>query len=674
MDTAAAPVADQPNWIFHASNVWDFCVSTWRFHVMKTLRERRLMREHTAAGTKLPPAASATSPARRTRARPPAPAAAPILVHDSDSEDEGVEHVLLFASPPGGAAGDWRLLLWHQRVALGQRWRIGRGGGGSGGGSRGRGGRHAHGRGGGRGRHQPGGGPVRLAPRGSGPGAPVAALLLRDPGVRAPPVLDPDDTDGLFLPFLLEKQVLSSAQLHSVALAMKAFERGRAFLIGDGTGVGKGRESMGVIMSHWHRSGTRRALIVSTGSLATDVRRDFDDCRIAEAFPGTKFIDASKALPAAGEVGTRAVIFTTYSQIRSPRKGYKPYLELIKASGDSGAGTLVLDEVHKGTGDRTTVTYGDRAAGAGGRRLAAAVHERHLRVRHRGPAPARAAPRARGREETCAFPSFDELKTALHSHKATGLELLTAQLSHEGLFLARCISYHGTRADHSPAPCPRSTRRSTLRAQIYADLWATGLYDPMYPKGYYVGSKVRFFKTLTLLAKLKDVVARVRSEIAEGRQVVVTVLGTAEAALKRADLDEVEQSGGVLRAPRRGDGHHPVRARQVQPDHEPGGRAGRDRRARGAALEPVRRARPVQARAPRARRGGAPRPVQRAARGTRPQRLAARSCPTTSVPAARRSSAAPARWQGLRRRSTGISLHDAQRRGWPPHARTMIGS
>ena len=196
--------------------------------------------------------------------------------------------------------------------------------------------------------------------------SPLAALAPEHPSplcfsatleYARPQVLDPDDTDGLFSPFLLAEQVLSSAQLHSVALAMKAFERGRAFLVGDGTGVGKGRESMGVIMSHWHRSGSRRALIVSTGSLATDVRRDFDDCRIAEAFPGTTFIDASKALPKPGEVGKRAVIFTTYSQIRSPRKGYEPYAELIKARGGRSAGTLVLDEVHKGTKDRNNATY-----------------------------------------------------------------------------------------------------------------------------------------------------------------------------------------------------------------------------------------------------------------------------------------------------------------------------
>jgi hypothetical protein len=529
-----------PNWVWHDSNVWDFCVSAWRFYVMTTLRERRLLRQH-----------SASNPVGKKRARSAAAAPAPApaqganfidLSDDEDSDDEGVECVLPVRHPLGGGAS---------------------GVGPSGGGDRAAAAAAAA---------------ATAATAAAAAAAdmptvveedeadtslvvdlydsPLAALAPEHPSplcfsatleYARPAALDPDDTDGLFSPFLLEKQVLSSAQLHSVALAMKAFARGRAFLVGDGTGVGKGRESMGVIMSHWHQSGSRRALIVSTGSLATDVRRDFDDCRIAEAFPGTKFIDASKALPKPGEVGKRAVIFTTYSQIRSPRKGYGPYAELIKARGGRPAGTLVLDEVHKGTKDRTNATYKqveqlvEAAADSPLLCMSAtfAADIEGLRL---------LAPRLGlvGEGDHCAFPSFGDLKTALHSHKATGLELLTAQLSHEGLFLARVISYHGTRADHlSCAMTAEHEQLYTACSRIYADLWATGLYDPMYPKGYYVGSKVRFFKTLTLLAKLKDVVDRVRAELAEGRQVVVTVLGTSEAALKRADPDEIEQSGGV---------------------------------------------------------------------------------------------------------------------------------
>ena len=99
---------------------------------------------------------------------------------------------------------------------------------------------------------------------------------------------------------------------------MRAFDRGRAFLIGDGTGQAKGRESMGVIASHCSaaarvaRSSSRRA-----ASRATCCA--FNDCRVAEAFPGTTFFDASGAAQAR-RLSSRAVIFTTYSQIRSPQR------------------------------------------------------------------------------------------------------------------------------------------------------------------------------------------------------------------------------------------------------------------------------------------------------------------------------------------------------------------
>ena len=54
-----------------------------------------------------------------------------------------------------------------------------------------------------------------------------------------PANVEPEEAQGLLPPVVLERQVLSGAQLHSVALAVRAFARQRAFLLGDGTGVGK---------------------------------------------------------------------------------------------------------------------------------------------------------------------------------------------------------------------------------------------------------------------------------------------------------------------------------------------------------------------------------------------------------------------------------------------------
>jgi len=360
--------------------------------------------------------------------------------------------------------------------------------------------------------------------------------------------IDPDTAGPYIAPCLLALTTghkLSSAQLHAVALAMRAFERKQAFVIGDGTGVGKGRESMGIIMSHWHKSGARRALIVSVGSLASDVHRDFKDARVRKCFPGTVFVDASKALPDRKQLPLQAVIFTTYSQIAA--KGHEPYVKLIRARGDRAAGTLVLDEVHKGTGKKTNKIYKlvdcliDACADSPLLCMSATFASAIEGVRMLAPRLGLV-----GKGPAHVFQSFDQLKTAVNKHNETGLELLTAQLSCAGNFLARCISYHGTRAEH--LECAMSEHFTTLYehcAAIYKDLDDMGLYEGKEPRGYFVGSQIRFFKSLTLFAKLPHVVARVRQELAQGRQVVVSVLGTSEAALKRADAEEVEASGGV---------------------------------------------------------------------------------------------------------------------------------
>ncbi len=527
--------APHPNWIFHESNQPDFCVSEYRWKVIAELRKRRLMREH-----------ANTNRARGNRAAATAPAPSPnqgaasssatnvadyvILSDDSDSDDDdGNNNGAAPAPAPAPAQPSTRASTPASTPApkldmpsvveeeeedtseVVDRYD---------------------------------------APLASiGPEHPASLCTSAVLSYCPPAPLDPDDTDGLFAPFLLKEHVLSAAQLHPVALAMRAFDRGRAFLIGDGTGVGKGRESMGVIMSHWYRSRSRRALIVSTGSLASDVLRDFNDCRVAEAFPGTTFFDASRALPKPGELSSRAVIFTTYSQIRSPQKGHAPYAELIQARGSRPAGTLVLDEVHKGAGNNNTATYKEiekliEASPDSPLLCMSATFASHIDgLRMLAPRLGLVSEEA---ADGTAFPSFGELKSALALHGATGLELLTAQLSYENLFLARVISYHGTRTEH--LACAMSEEHEQLYtacASIYADLWNTDLFVTKQPKGYFASSKVRFFKSLTLLAKLKDVVARVRAELAQGRQVVVTTLGTSEAALKRADADEVELSGGV---------------------------------------------------------------------------------------------------------------------------------
>ena len=371
-----------------------------------------------------------------------------------------------------------------------------------------------------------------------------------------PAALTPAEAKDLLSPRLVEaaRPKLSSAQLHSVALAMKAFQNGRAFLLGDGTGVGKGRQSMGVVLSWFYKTGARRALIVSANNLlSADVYRDFKDCRVRKAFPNEKieFVDASEKLPK--ELPECAIIFTTYSQIRA--KGHEAYAAMLAPpkpaqsaqSAESAAGLLVLDEVHRG-GDKKSQTYQQveallTKAHASPLLAMSATFASHIEgLRMLAPRLGLVGDAASG----AVFRSFDALKNQLGKHKETGLEMVTAHLSQQGLFLARAISYHGTESEH--LDCTMSAAHEALYAacaQLFADLRATTLFDGGPAKAYYVGAAVRFFKALTLRCKLPSVVTRIREELAEGRQVVVSVLGTGEASLNRSDIDDVEESGGV---------------------------------------------------------------------------------------------------------------------------------
>ena len=93
-------------------------------------------------------------------------------------------------------------------------------------------------------------------------------------------------------PALFESGKLSSAQFFAISLCGQAHEkihyntRGEiicrgGFLLGDGTGCGKGRQIAAVIADNWNQGRTRAVWISCSRSLKEDARRDFNDLGIA---------------------------------------------------------------------------------------------------------------------------------------------------------------------------------------------------------------------------------------------------------------------------------------------------------------------------------------------------------------------------------------------------------
>ena len=121
---------------------------------------------------------------------------------------------------------------------------------------------------------------------------------------------------------VIKDGLLSDAQLEAVVYAGQAHEQllpngqRRGFFIGDGTGVGKGREISGIILDNW-RQGRKKAVWVSFNKgLLTDAQRDFGgvggDKNLLFFQGKTKPSDALK--PKEG------ILFTSYSTLKEVQR------------------------------------------------------------------------------------------------------------------------------------------------------------------------------------------------------------------------------------------------------------------------------------------------------------------------------------------------------------------
>ena len=146
---------------------------------------------------------------------------------------------------------------------------------------------------------------------------------------------------------VITKGLLSDAQLEAVVYAGQAFnvinEDGmrRGFFIGDGTGLGKGREIAGIITDQMNQGhGKGKAVWVSaTPNLIADAQRDWEgignnpDDIFAQAKTKT-----NDEIP-----NRKGIIFTAYSTIRKTER----LKQLTDYLGKDFDGVIAFDEAHK---------------------------------------------------------------------------------------------------------------------------------------------------------------------------------------------------------------------------------------------------------------------------------------------------------------------------------------
>ncbi|WP_267347119.1 strawberry notch-like NTP hydrolase domain-containing protein [Sphingomonas sp. GM_Shp_2] len=382
---------------------------------------------------------------------------------------------------------------------------------------------------------------------------------------------------------VVEAKLLSDAQLETLIYAGDAFERdtagrfspseeglsvipdpeGRAyrtgFFLGDGTGVGKGRQIASIILDQWLRGRRKHIWISKTETLLEDARRDWtavgglalDIQHLNQWKLGTPI--------GAGE----GILFLTYATLRSNRgdKGTR-LQQILDWVGENHEGMVVFDEAHEMAGvaggeGRFGTKDGSDQGIAGVRLQNLLPRARVLYVSATGASDVNNLAYATRLGLWGTGTAFADRRAFVESLRRGGIaamELIARDLKMQGLYVARALSFAGVEydvlehqltTDQIEVYDAYADAWAIIHANLRAALDATRVTDSFSKDTYNSGAKAaalsifestkqRFFCQLLLGMKLPALIPAIRADIDRDESVVVQLVSTSEAMLNRA--------------------------------------------------------------------------------------------------------------------------------------------
>ena len=340
----------------------------------------------------------------------------------------------------------------------------------------------------------------------------------------------------------------------------------RGWMLGDGTGCGKGRQVAGIILDQWLR-GNRRALWLSASDkLLEDARRDWAALGGAESdvIPLSKF-PTGKAVPR-----TQGILFTTYATLRSAaRQGSLSRLRQIvnwladglhEQNRHTFSGVIVFDEAHAmanaagSKGSRGDVAPSQQ--GRAGLRLQNALPDaRILYVSATGATTLAGLAYAQrlglwATDET-PFEKRTDFVTAMESGGVAAMEVVARDLKALGLYQARALSYDGVEVELLEHALTDEQRRiydayaqafKIIHAHLEQALQSTGISDAertlnrnakSAAMSAFEGAKQRFFGHLLTSMKCPSLIRAIEADRDDGRASVIQLVSTGEALMER---------------------------------------------------------------------------------------------------------------------------------------------
>ncbi|KRW97216.1 strawberry notch-like NTP hydrolase domain-containing protein [Paracoccus sp. MKU1] len=349
----------------------------------------------------------------------------------------------------------------------------------------------------------------------------------------------------------------------------------QGYMIGDGTGVGKGRESAAIILDNWMQGRRKAVWISKSDKLLEDAQRDWSALGM-ERLLVTPLSRFPQGKPITLNEG---ILFLTYATLRSDDRGERVsrVKQIVEWLGTDFDGVVIFDEAHSmqnaagGKGER-----GDVAASQQGRA--------GLRIQHALPKARVVYVSATGATtvhnlsyaqrlglwggEDFPFSTRAEFIEAVEAGGIAAMEVLARDLRALGLYTARSLSFKGVEyelLDHELTPeqvriydsyadafaiIHNNLDAAMQAANITGGDGGSGTLNRQAKsaaRSAFESAKQRFFGHLLTSMKTPTLIRSITADLDAGHSSVIQIVSTGEALMERRLAEIPTEEWGDLK-------------------------------------------------------------------------------------------------------------------------------
>ncbi|MPZ34584.1 MAG: methylase [Rhodospirillales bacterium] len=345
----------------------------------------------------------------------------------------------------------------------------------------------------------------------------------------------------------------------------------RGWMLGDGTGAGKGRQVAGILLDNWQKGRRRAVWISKSDKLVEDAQRDWSALGM-ERLLVTPLARFRQGNPIRLEEG---ILFATYATLRTDAREQRVsrVRQIVDWLGSDFDGVIVFDESHAmanaagGKGER-----GEQAPsqqGRAGLRLQHALpNARVVYVSATGATTVHNLAYAQrlglwGGEDF-PFATRAEFVQAIEAGGVTAMEVLARDLKALGLYAARSLSYEGVEyelVEHTLTPeqiriydayagafqvIHNNLDAALQAANVTGERGTLNAQAKSAARSAFESAKQRFFSHLITSMKTPTPIRAIERDLEAGHAAVIQIVSTGEALMERRLADiPTEEWGDV---------------------------------------------------------------------------------------------------------------------------------